>query len=344
MASQPSSSVAQFRRQCTYFIALLGLALLTPFVINHALHQRWLLAAGSATVIGILAFKACSLRRGRSYDALTLYGLVPATLYFLAVSIAQQGLIGLLWVYPALITFYFILPERQAWLVNGLTLTVVLPMAANQFDAPLVWRIGVTSLAVSLLTAVFLHFLTRQQAELERLATTDVLTGLSNRSRLTEQLEACIHRHRRSNAPMSLIALDLDHFKQINDQHGHDGGDAVLIALAQLLQKRLRATDTAFRLGGEEFLLLLPDTRQEAASELAHQLRATMRQWCWPHGERLSASMGVAELAPGERWQAWLKRADARLYEAKAAGRNCVVCEHGPTLSAWSSPARPLNA
>jgi len=163
--------------------------------------------------------------------------------------------------------------------------------------------------------------------KLETLARTDALTGLPNRRAFFERAEVEIHRVERHVAPLSLIAIDIDHFKKINDRYGHDGGDQVLRAFARCAVGLLRDVDMAARLGGEEFVVLLPDTGQQPARIVAERLRhglAALRVRHHDEEIRFTVSLGIAEFRAGETLKTWLARADAALYEAKAAGRDQV--------------------
>jgi diguanylate cyclase (GGDEF)-like protein len=118
--------------------------------------------------------------------------------------------------------------------------------------------------------------------------------------------------------------IDVDHFKRINDQLGHAQGDSVLKGIASLVEKRSRKLDLLFRIGGEEFMLLLPDTQEAAATLVAEQLRASIAESSLLDGRRVTVSVGVSELRRGETVDSWMKQADDALYAAKKAGRNRV--------------------
>ncbi|NCA72346.1 MAG: PAS domain S-box protein, partial [Sphingobacteriia bacterium] len=162
--------------------------------------------------------------------------------------------------------------------------------------------------------------------ELQRLATTDRLTGLWNRHYFEEAMCAEMRRLARySEQPLSLLLFDIDHFKSINDTHGHLVGDQVLSALTHRVRQHLRATDVLARWGGEEFVVLLPHTRGEDAVRLAENLRQLVAGEPFPEVGRVTLSLGVAEFQPDETSDRWLKRVDDALYAAKTAGRNRVV-------------------
>jgi len=159
------------------------------------------------------------------------------------------------------------------------------------------------------------------EAELERLATTDELTGLFNRRYGIDAVKNEIARAQRSGRPLSLILLDIDHFKGVNDRFGHDVGDKVLGDLAGLLRERLRRTDTAARWGGEEFAVILPETDCADGRRFAGELLARMEEIKTPDGEGISASFGVVDYRGDESASELVKRADRLMYRAKQAGR-----------------------
>lgn len=167
-------------------------------------------------------------------------------------------------------------------------------------------------------------------AELERLANTDPLTGLANRRHLLARLEEEVQRTQRYGRTLSLVLLDLDHFKEVNDRYGHPAGDEVLRGVAGALRGASRGVDLAGRIGGEELVLLLPETEIEGAHAVAIRLRAEIESLEFSRGGEarwtVTASFGVAG-ARGEGASAddLVRDADAALYRAKAEGRNRVV-------------------
>jgi diguanylate cyclase (GGDEF)-like protein len=161
--------------------------------------------------------------------------------------------------------------------------------------------------------------------ELERLAATDQLTGLANRRKLDELLVYEAARANRHRHPLSIAIADVDHFKAVNDTHGHQAGDVVLIAVGHLLRAAIRETDTAGRWGGEEFLIVSPQVGLDGALQMAERLRERIAHATLPAVGSKTCSFGVAELRPGETIEEMVRRADAALYRAKRSGRNRVV-------------------
>ncbi|GAB6172807.1 hypothetical protein JCM15765_22850 [Paradesulfitobacterium aromaticivorans] len=164
----------------------------------------------------------------------------------------------------------------------------------------------------------------KMEGELHRQAITDPLTKAYNRRYFVQILEQEIERARRTGLPFSIIMFDLDHFKSINDRFGHAAGDLVLKSLVDLIQKRIRKIDILTRWGGEEFILLLPDTPREGAVDLAEEMRRQLINLDIPGVGRVTASFGVVGSCAGDTVDSIVMRADNLLYEAKSRGRNCV--------------------
>lgn len=165
------------------------------------------------------------------------------------------------------------------------------------------------------------------QQELHHLSNTDPLTNLPNRRFFEERLSENIALARRHGQPLCLLMADLDFFKHVNDTYGHDSGDVVLQQFAEVLSTSCRLEDVAARIGGEEFVLLLPMTELENARIVAERVRSrTEKEVLLPDNKLQTASIGLAQLAPDETQESFIKRADEALYRAKTSGRN-RVCE-----------------
>jgi diguanylate cyclase (GGDEF)-like protein len=167
-------------------------------------------------------------------------------------------------------------------------------------------------------TKVLQEEMVSQSGRLEALILEDPLTGLYNRRCILTQLNGMVSGARRHGRPLTIAIVDVDEFKAVNDHHGHAEGDRVLSEVAHTLRRHLRAEDQLGRLGGEEFLALLPDAGADVAGNAAEKLRASV------DGTGVTVSVGWAAWA-GERPEDLLRRADEALYAAKARGRDCVV-------------------
>jgi len=168
--------------------------------------------------------------------------------------------------------------------------------------------------------------LEEKNTQLEKLSVTDRLTEVFNRMKLDSVLEGEINRANRYKNPLSLIILDIDHFKRVNDTHGHQTGDSVLVEFADILRKTVRNTDTVGRWGGEEFLVICPETGLKGAISLAESIREKIEAHNFTTVGRVTASIGVSAYSEGDREKDMIGRADACLYQAKAEGRNRVIC------------------
>jgi diguanylate cyclase (GGDEF)-like protein len=182
------------------------------------------------------------------------------------------------------------------------------------------------SAAAALLAVSLKH--ARLYREVSELGLRDVLTGCATRAHATEIIDAELRRARRSQMPVSLIMFDLDHFREVNDQYGAACGDAVLAAVGHRMNAVLRGSDLKCRYGGEEFLVLLPETALHGARRVAEMLRREISERPIEWGEDMftvTASFGITQAMPGEiNIQALVARADAAMHRAKDEGRNCV--------------------
>ncbi|GAA3529755.1 hypothetical protein GCM10022394_06260 [Zobellella aerophila] len=169
------------------------------------------------------------------------------------------------------------------------------------------------------------HELARLGNKMRKLAYTDSLTELPNRRAGQELLKTLLGRERDREQSLSVALLDLDQFKQINDRFGYEVGDKVLVESAGRIRDALRAADQVFRWGGEEFLVVLPETPADQAIQIAERIRERVQQPSFTPARQVTTSIGVASFTPGEPLDALLGRADAALYQAKQSGRNQVI-------------------
>ena len=187
-----------------------------------------------------------------------------------------------------------------------------------------------------LVTSVGFLFMGKDRADQRnlRLAAQDELTGLANRRATIAALEREVARSRRTRQPLALMMVDVDHFKQVNDRHGHLAGDAVLRSICGTLVQRVRAQDTVGRYGGEEFLVVLPDTPRAGAARLAQELCAAVQATPCPwNGKTIAVTVSIGVfgglLEAQDQWDLLLHAADSALYRAKASGRNRVEVASG---------------
>ncbi|MDI9246304.1 GGDEF domain-containing protein [Marinobacter sp. CHS3-4] len=249
------------------------------------------------------------------------------------------------WVLIIPILSHLLLGRHQGLLLSGIVMFLVgiLYWVKHQ-DQPAMLEalpIANTSLiAICVLAFSHVYELTRERSELRlfELAQTDPLTGLANRARLQETFERERKRALREESPLSILVIDLDHFKAVNDEFGHEAGDLVLQQITDRLKKSLRASDLPVRMGGEEFSVLLTNTTSAQAVDVAEKVRGDIASMAIRfEGKTLNitSSGGIAELgSDGENLRSMLRAADKRLYLAKANGRNQVLHQTDePSLS-----------
>lgn len=226
------------------------------------------------------------------------------------------------WAYPALLAIFYLLRPIEAILLT-LTMIVALIPAFLPVQDP----VGTTTIFMSIgLMSTFGYAFSlvnnRQHEQLIQLATKDPLTGAGNRRALEAKLEDVVRKSRRQPTVASLIMLDLDHFKAVNDAHGHATGDQILKSLTEIINLRIRVTDSLFRIGGEEFVIVLDGQEREQAQHLAEQLRTLVEANELVPDHDVTISLGVAEFVYDQPWGEWLHRADQAMYDAKRRGRN----------------------
>lgn len=257
------------------------------------------------------------------------YPIVILTLSLsLFLAVYYIGFSAALWTYPIVISLYFIIPIRPA---NYCNLIIVLPIVTIlfiQFDWSLAIRYSASLAATMILGMGLVNTIVELQRKLLRQSTTDPLTGAFNRRHMDRTLSVLSKRYGKTPEHCTILMLDIDHFKKINDKFGHESGDIALQDLVTVLNKNIRKTDVIFRMGGEEFIVLLLDTDLQMAVKIAESLRIEASKIPVSNSDTmLTVSIGVSLLTANMSYSQWLKEADNYLYEAKRLGRNRVVTE-----------------
>ncbi len=333
-------------RRVTLLAASVDVAFLLFFLVVGSPLLAWLNLAS----IAIYATAYVLLYRRRNFPALLLIWL----------EVVLHALVGTMLLGWDSGFHYYLLMFIPAIVVSGSGRTVILPllflflvylglhalahfigaMAPLGDTALLVLNVFNVSIFFCMAgyTARFYYQLVRKTEErLRELATSDTLTGLSNRRHLLDLAQQEIARARRANEDVSLVLADIDHFKQINDNHGHDAGDRVLVHASQLFREICRTQDIVARWGGEEFLFLLPGTGKAAAREFAERVRKTIAATQVGHADQpitFRLSMGVATLVGWEHLHDAIGRADRALYQSKTEGRDRVTLADHPARRA----------
>ena len=227
---------------------------------------------------------------------------------------------------------------------GGISVTSSATETAGKIKESRLFLIFAAILIISLILAIiylvarsFINDLRTAETKLVEMATQDFLTGLLNRRETFRRLDEELQRSRRLATPFSVLLLDLDHFKQVNDVHGHSAGDLVLQAVAAALRQGVRPYDLCCRYGGEEFLVILPETALEDAAGIAERLRRDIENLKITAAKetalQITASIGAAALLGHETIDQLIARADEAMYNAKSSGRNRVCLAEPPRLS-----------
>lgn len=321
---QDSPTLKSLRDRMLAQLALPASLLLLPVLISNLFDRQYVLAALVAIVILCLVSAFATSKRRRSSPV--RFDLVLLLILFLVVGAAMlvQGFEGALWSYPVLLFCQFAFGRRMAFFGSALLAVGTGLLAGQQGGADLGWRVFVSLTLLWLVVNSFLQVQVQFHGDLVKQATTDPLTGALNRRQLDLDLGELVQSARRRPVPASILLIDIDKFKSINDALGHAAGDRVLVGLVGLLAKRKRTADHLYRLGGEEFLLLAPDTMGPHAFTLAEQLRLLVEGTDLLEGVQVAVSIGVAECRSDQSPEQWLELADQALYRAKEGGRNRV--------------------
>lgn len=310
--------------------AVLGLLALVTRWRRIALErvERVLVVVGTLVVLAALLYGLHLAEPGSAAHGGAFATLLWVPLLFVFCAIAFDGVTSL----------------RYSLAIYLLVVALTLPHAVATRGGPLVTDGSTFALqaylAYAVLIAALYFFSDLQQRAttmeetartMRRLANTDALTGLANRRQAEEQLTRELRRAERYGRPFSVLMMDIDHFKALNDRFGHLAGDDVLVDVARRVERMVRAADTVARWGGEEFVLIAPETVAADAGRLAEMIRTHIDDHALADRYRISVSIGVASYRLGDTVQSIVARADAALYLAKRGGRNQVKMEIVPT-------------
>jgi diguanylate cyclase (GGDEF)-like protein len=324
-----------------------GIVLVSFFAVFDALYTGYLLDA-VAEALSALAFLAIASRhrKGMGNDHAAALGILVSGFLVLLVALsgkAQDGVVVWLVAFPTLPVLF--LGRRLGLLINGLFTTIsVLALGfliqfqdgVGGFTWVAAFNTGGAIIAVTTLTFLYDTMRGSAASHLAQEAKTDPLTGLLNRRGLLDTYPRELAAARRFGRPLSLLVLDLDHFKRVNDTFGHDGGDMALQFVVETMKRLIRRDDWSARVGGEEFAVLLPNTDLIEGRGVGEKIRAGIEAspLVLEGGQRvpLTVSIGVAQAktgpgGDGDDLDALFSRADRRLYKAKGEGRNRVVWE-----------------
>lgn len=320
---QHSSGLKELYLRNMMYVGWTTAIFVVPFGIYSLYMQRYSISFVALIMISICVLNSFSIKHKRklAIPFFFWYLIIFAEIILLTTTI---GMKGLLWSYPFVFTIFFVQEKNQARIYCAITYVSFVIACFISSEIELAFRFAVTLFMLILLTDVIIRELTKMEDKLKELSIRDPLTNAHNRRYMNHIMQITIEETRRDFGPASLIILDIDYFKKINDKYGHVVGDDVLVKLVELLHKRQRKLDYVFRSGGEEFVLILRNTGLQQALSFAESLRKYVEAAKLLKNETITVSLGVTEYQENETDVEWLHRADELLYDAKAAGRNCV--------------------
>ncbi|ASP47843.1 GGDEF domain-containing protein [Cognaticolwellia beringensis] len=306
---------------------------ISPFVYLRWLDGDMVMASIDASLVIVTAAFFLFVYRTRKVDTAKAW-LSSFFAVAIVTIVAIRGESHLFWLYPCMIAFYYILPARAAGIICFIAILLIAIILFPVSSVLEFLTITFTLFLTALFSYVIFNNYNKTNEKLALLASIDPLTSSGNRRALDKKLEKILADQKREASKVSLLLLDLDHFKKINDNYGHANGDIVLVELVSLIQKHTRSLDDLYRYGGEEFIILPLKVDLSEAKQIAEKLRIIIEKSTFAEDISLTVSIGVSQYHAGETAEAWISRADAALYVAKDSGRNRVVTETEVTKEA----------
>ncbi len=319
-----SGTTSAHRNQLLLPLSILGVCCFTPFFIYNLASGNYGLGAAILGLTLIFLINAFSIHRNEKPLIPFEILLFPAALA-IVLSTIYQGVYGTYWCYPLLLFYFFVLSRKMANVCSILLLFVTTFITWKYIETPLTIRFAVSLSLLLVMANIIVGVIDNLYDRLHQESIRDPLTGSFNRRYMESRLGDAVAQKQRELILPSLLALDIDFFKPINDELGHATGDKVLKSLVKLIKQDIRQSDKLFRVGGEEFLLFLPETNEEKAAFVAEKLRRKVANEPLLNDRTITVSIGVSELQTGETLDDWLKSADDAMYKAKETGRNRVV-------------------
>jgi diguanylate cyclase len=310
----------------TIYIALLAAIPNLPVLVIRISQENWLFTFIDCLIILACFFISYSvyIRRQVILMQFALSTIIGAAL---VVIINYGNANHLFWVFPGVVSFFFLLKPKAALIYSASTTIVIYPIIYG-FDNATV----MTFYTAVLPTILFSYFcageLRVQHADLNTMASEDFLTKTGNRRAFQQDVLQSVDAYMRHKIPCCLLLIDMDHFKQLNDNHGHSTGDKVLTVTSHLIKQRLRRSDRLYRIGGEEFAIILNHGTLKEAVSVAQDIKNYVRKFREEDLPECTMSIGLAQLKTGESIDDLMVRADKALYSSKENGRDMITTAH----------------
>ncbi|MFC4699017.1 GGDEF domain-containing protein [Glaciecola siphonariae] len=306
-----------------FTVAALSFLAVCPMLVARIIERNWFMVTLDAILLVMFAFIAVNVMRGRYLDVsrrilgvFMVLGMIGTT------TMGDTG--NAYWLYPGFIAIFFMFSPIVALSIAVLVSVTVFPFLYERFAATNLFTLYATLLPTVLFIYFFSKDLRAQHKTLSMQATEDYLTQTGNRRAFNDEAQLCIDALNKSNASNVLILFDMDHFKRLNDAHGHVTGDSVLKDVSNIVQGCLRSTDKLYRLGGEEFGIIVRHALLSDALGIAQKIRQSIDNNKNEHLPDYTVSFGIAELLKNESVEDWMSRADKALYQSKQNGRDQI--------------------
>ncbi|NOG60373.1 MAG: GGDEF domain-containing protein [Proteobacteria bacterium] len=312
-----------FRNRNLMLLGWAALPAMLPISLLHLHKGLYLLSMLMNIVIIVSMINSFSIRSNNRV-LISLWFVFALMFITLLVGINVIGESSLYWSYPVFFTIYFLMERSIARIKIIVGLIILIPYVIYLFDFDLAIRFSVTLIILCYFNDVLNGTQTKLYSRMKELIIRDPLTNAFNRRHMNLCIQNVIEESNRGLGPVCLLLMDIDHFKRINDNLGHEKGDQVLKSFVDILHKRQRKIDYVFRAGGEEFVVILRNTELKQAVLIAEEIRKHVEDEEWLENQKVTISIGAAQYLIDESDDEWLKRADDNMYEAKKFGRNRV--------------------
>lgn len=320
---------SQFKNRSAQSKMMLVLALGTtlgilPFTVYRFIQQDWYVAILDAfivigmSVIFVYVYKTDDVKKASL--VLIIVALLGNVISFYLKGINQIG-----WIYPSMLAAYYVMSPKRGVVVNFIMLSLYLPKLFTLLSMVNAATVLITIIITNIIAYVFSSGLIKQGIILTKLASEDYLTSTGNRRSLSLAMEKLYESLKQHDNTASVILLDLDHFKDVNDTYGHIKGDEVLVRLSELLNSFFTKDNSVFRYGGEEFIVICKDASKDIAYKQAEDFRVVVKNNIIIDNKEQTISLGVCEYTNGESIDDWINRVDLALYEAKKQGRDRTI-------------------
>lgn len=312
-----------YRKNIFFWISLSSSIVLLIMSLNHFYWDRFYLAISTFIISNLLLFNSVLFYKKRNilFTSVITFLLM---IFTIGLTLYEKEIEGILWSYPAILMIHFMLPWKISLPLNILLIVTVFDGSLSFIENTLAYKILITLVLTLSLSLLFSALIFRIHDKMKELVIRDPLTGTYNRRQLDIMLTQSQERLKRYATLSCILAIDVDHFKSINDTYGHAVGDDVLIQVVKVIQGKIRKLDSLFRIGGEEFIVLLPDTNIEGAKIVAEKVRYEIEQTKILADRLVTVSIGIAEIQKNESVYQWINRCDKLLYKAKREGRNRI--------------------